>query len=67
MVDFNPTSPLTETHLLEINKGLEAVKNARNQINMAKRAGLDVAAQEAANNDLERKLLQLKQVYFPGR
>lgn len=61
-------SPLTEEHLAQINKGLEDVKRARAQIALARRSGLvDVSQQEAAVNDLEKKLLSAKQVYFPGR
>lgn len=60
-------SPLTEQHYQDIKNGLEAINKAKAQIALAKRAGLDVTAQEAAANDTERKLLQIKQVYFPNR
>lgn len=60
-------NPLTENHLAQINQGLDQVNVALQQIDMAKRAGLDVSAQEQQANDTRDKLLQLKNVYFPGR
>lgn len=63
----NPASPLTAAHLAQINQGLDLVKQARNQIELAKRAGIDVSQVEDINNQNETKLRQLKQVYFPGQ
>lgn len=60
-------NPLNETHLQQINSALDAVKFAKDQISMAKRAGIDVTAQEAAALDAEKKLITIKQVYFPNR
>lgn len=60
-------NPLTEEHLNQINNALEAAQFARSQIDMAKRAGIDVASHEQQLNTNEARLLQIKQVYFPGR
>lgn len=67
MADTPEGSPLTEEHLTQINQGLKQVADAKKQIALAERAGIDVAQLKAANNQAEEKLLQLKQVYFPGR
>jgi predicted Ser/Thr protein kinase len=62
-----PGSPLTDEHLQQINNALDAIKIAKVQIDLAKRAGIDVANAEDLNNQNEAKLRQIKQVYFPGR
>jgi hypothetical protein len=62
-----PANPLTADHLAQINNALDVIKQARYQIELAKRAGIDVAQAEQINNDNETKLRQLKQVYFPGQ
>lgn len=62
-----PGSPLTLDHLAQLNNALDQVKLARTQIELAKRAGIDVSQAEQINNDNETKLRQIKQVYFPGQ
>lgn len=62
-----PSNPLTAEHLMQIQNALDAVKAAKDQIALAKRAGIDVSAAEQINNENETKLRQLKQVYFPGQ
>jgi hypothetical protein len=62
-----PGSPLTLAHLAQLNNALDLVKTAQIQIDLAKRAGIDVSAAQAKNTDNESKLRQLKQVYFPGQ
>lgn len=58
---------MDESKLSEINAALEGIKFAKQEIVKAKRAGIDVAAQETAANDAEQRLLKIKGVYFPGR
>ncbi len=67
MSDMLKDSPLDESHLLQINNSLDALNSARNQIKLAQRAGIDVTKQQAALDDTERQLKQIKQVYFPNR
>ncbi len=66
MVEFSNPNPLTVEHLAQINDGLAGLANARKAIELAKRAGVDVAAQEATVNDTEAKLLRIKNTYFPN-
>jgi len=61
-----PMSPLTQDHLVQIQNALDVTQIAKNQIEMAKRAGLDVSRQEAQLREAEEKLLRIKNVYFPG-
>ena len=63
----NPINPLTPEHLQQIRNALDQVKVAKAQIELAKRAGIDVAQLESINDANEDKLLKLKQVYFPGQ
>lgn len=62
-----PSSPLTPDHLAQIKNALDAAKQAQYQIELAKRAGIDVASLEQTNNENIAKLTQIKQVYFPGQ
>jgi hypothetical protein len=62
-----PGSPLTAAHLDQIRNALDVINVAKQQIALAERAGIDVAAQKAQLADSESKLLQLKNVYFPGQ
>jgi len=62
-----PGNPLTPAHLQQLNNALDQIKLAKVQIDLAKRAGIDVSTLEATNNDNETKLRQIKQVYFPGQ
>jgi hypothetical protein len=63
----NPSAPLTIDHLTQLNNALSNVQIARNQIEKAKRVGIDVQQLEELNNANETKLRQIKQVYFPGQ
>lgn len=60
-------NPLNEQHLTQINDGLRQADEAMRQIELAKRAGLDVSLQEQQVQATKARLLQIKQVYFPGR
>lgn len=62
-----PGSPLTTEHLSQLNGALDQIRLARIQIDLAKRAGIDVSQAEQMNNDNETKIRQIKQVYFPGQ
>lgn len=62
-----PANPLTPDHLAQIKNALDMIQQAKYQIDLAKRAGIDVSAAEQLNNDNESKLRQVKQVYFPGQ
>lgn len=62
-----PASPLTPDHLAQIKNALDAAKQAEYQIQLAKRAGIDVSSLEQTNNDNIAKLRQILQVYFPGQ
>lgn len=58
-------NPLTGVDLEKINQGLAHAKKALAQIELAKRAGLDVSQQEAQAQAAVQQLQNLKQVYFP--
>ena len=62
-----PGSPLTLDHLQQLNNALDQIKVAQIQIDLAKRAGIDVSQAESLNQQNETKIRQLKQVYFPGQ
>ncbi len=66
-ISLNFASPLKEEDLVQINSALEGVKLAKQQIALAKRAGIDVKAQEEATLDAEKRLNNIKSVYFPNR
>jgi hypothetical protein len=62
-----PANPLTPDHLAQIKNALDAAKQAQYQIDLAKRAGIDVSTLEQTNNENITKLRQIKDVYFPGQ
>jgi hypothetical protein len=62
-----PANPLTPDHLKQINNALDAVAQAKYQIDLASRAGIDVSNLKETNDANETKLRQIKQVYFPGQ
>jgi len=59
-------SPLQIEHLSQIRNALDTINNAKAQIELAKRAGINVADQELQIQQAEDRLRQIKQVYFPG-
>lgn len=61
------TSPLTPEHLAQIKNGLDVIAFAEQEVAKAKRAGIDVSQQEKDLAENKQKLLQLKNVYFPGQ
>lgn len=64
----SPTvGPLTIEHLSQLRNAQDIIRNAKDQIELAKRAGIDVSAQEQQIADTETKLAKIKQVYFPGQ
>lgn len=62
-----PIGPLTEEHYQQLRNALDQINQTKQQIELAKRAGIDVSASEAQLADTETKLRQIKSVYFPGR
>ena len=62
-----PANPLTPDHLAQLKNALDNAKAAQYQIELAKRAGIDVSSLEQTNNDNITKLRQVLQVYFPGQ
>jgi len=63
----DPIHPLTEEDLVKINEGIDQFRNALTQIDLAERAGIDVAAQKQQAEEGLAKLQKIKQVYFPGQ
>jgi hypothetical protein len=62
-----PGNPLTDQHLDDINTALAKLDLARQQIVLAKAAGIDTAQLESDERDARASLTKIKQVYFPGR
>jgi hypothetical protein len=62
-----PDKLLHEEHLQLIMKHLADLDEADRHIEMAKRAGINVENHEAASKQARGQLLNIKQVYFPGR
>lgn len=62
----NPDSPLTASHLSQIRNALDMIDRTQKQVDLAQRAGIDVTVQQQQLADSKQKLLQLKNVYFPG-
>lgn len=60
-------SPLTDQHFEVLKAGLEQADAALEQIETAKRAGLDVEQFEQPARETQARLLKIKQTYFPGR
>lgn len=60
-------NPLTPEDLTRINDALDTVTTAEHQLALAKRAGIDVSAQEQQIARNKERLLQIKQVYFPDQ
>jgi len=67
MADTPNPSPLTEEHYQQIRNALDMIAVGEQQIDLARRAGIDVADSEQQVKDAKSKLLQIKNVYFPGR
>jgi hypothetical protein len=61
------TGPLGEQHLVMINDALEKLKDAQEQVDRARRAGIDVQPHADKIAEADTKLRQIKQVYFPNR
>lgn len=62
-----PQTVLGPQRLAEINQALQSLDNAAQQVELAKRAGIDVKDSEAQIETSRSKLMQIKQVYFPGQ
>lgn len=59
-------NPLGEADLAKINQALSHVDNGLAQVELAKRAGIDVSQQEQQLLKTQAQLLQIKQTYFPA-
>ena len=66
MLDLK-VNPLTEADLTKIDDALAAIAIGEKQIELARRAGFEVADKEKELAASKEKLLQIKQVYFPGQ
>lgn len=58
---------LTEQHLQQIKNAQDIITTLKNEIDLAKRAGVDVTAMEVMMNEAQAKLQQFRNVYFPGQ
>lgn len=69
MAQINPMGMgvLKPEHLDQINQGLQAVEEAKRQMELAKRAGVDVGPLELELQAQENKLRAIKTTYFPGQ
>lgn len=65
MPDF-PSTILTEDHLKVLKNAIDQGAAIQREIDLAKRAGIDVSAAEALLQDTLGKIRQSKSVYFPG-
>lgn len=60
------SGPLSDADYQKINAALHGLGNTIQEIGMAQRAGLDCAQEDQLCKDLERRLNQIKAVYFPN-
>lgn len=60
-------SPLTLEHLTQLRNAKDILQNSLNQIELAKRAGIDVSQQEQQVQDALAKIEKIRNVYFPGQ
>ena len=59
--------PLTDEHLSAIKTGLGAAKEAKDLLQRAEAAGMDVASQKETILRGEERLLGLKRAFFPNQ
>jgi len=62
-----PDSPLTQAHFEQLKNALDIVGRTERQIELAKRAGVDLGDTPAQLADVKTKLSNIRQVYFPGQ
>ena len=60
-------SPLTDEDFQKIKDGLAQLDKAEAQLRLAQRAGFDMSDNQKQIDTARNQLLQIKQVYFPGR
>ena len=60
-------NPLSQQDLESINKGIQDAADAKELIQMAQAAGLDVESFKARTDEAAAKLLRIKQAFFPGK
>lgn len=59
--------PLKEADLKSLNKAIFMLNDMINELDKAKKAGIDVEEIEIRRIDLANKLSAMKEAYFPGR
>jgi hypothetical protein len=67
MAEIPSGNPLNEEHLEQLNTGIAAANEGLRQVELAKRAGMDMSQQETELRASLESLRQIKQVYFPNR
>ena len=60
-------NPLTEANLQEINGAIAKADDAKQLIEMARIAGIDVSSFTKRTEDAKAQLLRIKQGFFPGQ
>lgn len=60
-------NPLSDEDLDKLNEAQRQLATARQQVDLAKSAGIDVSRAEDRVSELETQIRSLKSVYFPGR
>lgn len=57
--------PLTEGDYQKINAALQGLENVYQEIQLAAQAGLECSAEDQLCRDLQKRLSDIKAVYFP--
>jgi hypothetical protein len=60
-------NPLTDQDFTVMNQALEQLQDAKEILQRATQAGLDVSKQAQDMDQLERQIRSLKQAFFPNR
>ena len=64
---INASEVLSTTDLDNINDALGAIESAKEVINRAEQAGLDVVGQKQKFDELDSKLRAVRAAFFPNR
>ncbi|KKM99170.1 hypothetical protein LCGC14_1150520 [marine sediment metagenome] len=60
-------NPLTDADLVSINTAIAQADDAKQLIEKARIAGIDVSSFTKRTEDAKAQLLRIKQVFFPGQ
>lgn len=60
-------NPLKDSDLKNINRALFNLNELLSELERADKAGIDISEHRLRRDDLEAKLMGLKNAYFPGR